>query len=188
MAGAGDLERTRHYLARLGKISQQALKEMRLLVYELRPLALREVGLVGALQQRLDAVERRAGVEARLVVDGDDRQGEGELELPPAVEEELYRIAEEALNNALKHAEPASIVVTLRAEGEPSGQLVELEVLDDGRGFEPDAVGEAGGLGLVSMAQRAEKIGGRLTIHSAPGEGTRVRVSVGANAQTEASR
>jgi ligand-binding sensor domain-containing protein/signal transduction histidine kinase len=188
LASAGDLERTRHYLARLGEITQQALKEMRLLVYELRPLALKEVGLVGALQQRLDAVERRAGVEARLVVVGDTlqgvgdaRQGEGEVELTATVEEELYRIAEEALNNALKHAEPTSIVVTICAEGEPPDQPVELEVVDDGRGFEPDVVSEAGGLGLVSMAQRAEKIGGRLTVHSAPGEGTRVRVGVGAH-------
>jgi signal transduction histidine kinase len=146
------------------------------------------VGLVGALQQRLDAVERRAGVEARLVVVGDTlqgvgdaRQGEDEVELTATVEEELYRIAEEALNNALKHAEPTSIVVTICAEGEPPDQPVELEVVDDGRGFEPDVVSEAGGLGLVSMAQRAEKIGGRLTVHSAPGEGTRVRVGVGAH-------
>jgi signal transduction histidine kinase len=140
---------------------------------------------VGALQQRLDAVERRGGVEARLVVGalqgaGDARQGEGELELPPAVEEELYRIAEEALNNALKHAEPTSIVVTIRAEGEPPDQQVELEVVDDGRGFDPDAASEAGGLGLVSMAQRAEKLRGTLELTSAPGQGTRVSVSVGA--------
>jgi ligand-binding sensor domain-containing protein/signal transduction histidine kinase len=178
LAGVGDLERTRNYLAQLSTISQQALKEMRLLVYELRPLALREVGLVGAVQQRLEAVERRAGMEARLVVDVDARPAEGELELPPAVEEELYRIAEEALNNALKHAEPTSIVVTIRAEGDPPEQQVELEVVDDGRGFDPDATSEAGGLGLVSMAQRTDKLDGQLTIHSVPGEGTTVRVSV----------
>jgi signal transduction histidine kinase len=67
LAGTGDLERTQGYLSRLGEITQGALKEMRLLVHELRPLALQKEGLVGALQQRLDAVERRAGVDARLV-------------------------------------------------------------------------------------------------------------------------
>jgi len=172
LAGAGDLERTKHYLMRLGEISQQALKEMRLLVYELRPLALRKAGLVGALQQRLDAVERRAGVDARLVVLGGDPGERQEVDLPADVEQALYRIAQEALNNALKHAKPSSVVVTLRMEGR-----VEIEVADDGSGF--DVVDGAGGIGLVSMRERAEKVGGTLTIRSAPGKGTRIRVIVG---------
>jgi signal transduction histidine kinase/ligand-binding sensor domain-containing protein len=173
LAGAGDLERTKHYLTRLGEISQQALKEMRLMVYELRPLALRQVGLVGALQQRLDAVERRAGIDARLIIEGGPGEGQ-EVDLPPDTEEALYRIAQEALNNALKHAQPSTVTVTLRVEGR-----AELEVADDGSGFEPDAVDGAGGIGLDSMRERAEKVGGILTIHSAPGEGTKIRVSVG---------
>jgi signal transduction histidine kinase len=162
---AGDLKRTEGYLARLGEIGQQALKEMRLLVYDLRPLALQREGLVGALQQRLDAVERRAGVEARLLV-------EGEIELPASIEEGLYRIAQEALNNALKHAGPTSVTVHIRADG----RFVGLEVADNGRGFDPDAVSDKGGMGLVSMRERAEKLGGLLTVLSAPGEGTSVKV------------
>jgi len=173
LAGAGDLERTKHYLTRLGEISQQALKEMRLMVYELRPLALRLVGLVGALQQRLDAVERRAGIDARLIIEGGPGEGQ-EVDLPPDTEEALYRIAQEALNNALKHAQPSTVTVTLRVVGR-----AELEVADDGSGFEPDAVDGAGGIGLDSMRERAEKVGGILTIHSAPGEGTKIKVSVG---------
>jgi nitrate/nitrite-specific signal transduction histidine kinase len=165
LAKAGDIERAREYLHRLGEIGQQSLKEMRLLVYELRPLALREEGFVGALNQRLDAVERRAGVEARMVT-------EGKLELPENVEEALYRIAQEALNNALKHAAPTSVEVTIRADG----RRVELEVADDGRGFDLDAVEGGGGMGLVSMRERAEKIGGTLQVISAAGEGTRVKV------------
>jgi len=164
---AGDLKRTEGYLARLGEIGQQALKEMRLLVYELRPLALQREGLVGALQQRLDAVERRTGVEARLLV-------EGEIELPASIEEGLYRITQEALNNALKHAAPTSVTVYIRADG----RCVELEVADNGRGFDPDAVSDKGGMGLISMRERAEKLGGLLTVLSAPGEGTKVKVSV----------
>jgi GAF domain-containing protein/HAMP domain-containing protein len=167
LARTGDLQHVNDYLARLGEITQQALKEMRLLVYELRPLPLREEGLVGALNQRLDAVERRAGVEARLVV-------EGELDLPATVEEELYRIAQEALNNALKHAAPTSVTVTIRAGGGRS----ELEVVDDGEGFDPSAVGDEGGMGLVSMRERAEKLGGTLQLISAPAKGTRVKVSL----------
>jgi signal transduction histidine kinase len=174
LADEGDLERTKHYLTRLGEISQQALREMRLMVYELRPLALRQVGLVGALQQRLDAVERRAGVDARLiVVGGAGREGE-EVELSPAVEEALYWIAQEALNNALKHAQPSSVTVTLRTE-----DRVVLEVADDGSGFDAGGVGVAGGIGLIGMRERADKVGGTLTIHSAPGEGTTIKAVIG---------
>jgi len=164
---AGDLGRVRGYLERLGEISQQALKEMRLLVYELRPLVLKREGLAGALQQRLDAVEKRAGMDVRLLV-------EGEMELPSLVEEELYRIAQEALNNTLKHAAATSVTVNVRGEG----NRVELRVVDNGVGFDFNAMSDQGGMGLVSMRERAEKLGGALVVLSALGEGTRVNVEV----------
>jgi signal transduction histidine kinase/ligand-binding sensor domain-containing protein len=178
LASRGDLERTRGYLIRLGEITQQALKEMRLLVYELRPLHLMNVGLVGALQQRLDAVERRAGVDVNLVVDG-------EIELSPDVEETLFRIAQEALNNTLKHAAPSSIMVTIHIEGESPYRQVELDIIDDGRGFDLAALGDEGGLGLVGMRQRMENVGGVLDIQSTPGEGTQVKASVDLGTSTD---
>ena len=76
-----------------GLTAQQALKEMRLLLFDLRPLTLEEEGLVGALQQRLNAVEKRAGLQASI-------DAEETLSLPPLIEESLYRIAQEALNNS----------------------------------------------------------------------------------------
>jgi PAS domain S-box-containing protein len=167
-ARAGRLERPEESLIELGEIAQQALKEMRLLVHQLRPLALQREGLLSALHQRLSAVEKRAGVEARLVA-------EDVVELPPPVEEALYRIAQEALNNALKHATATSVTVYFRAD---DGR-VELDVVDDGRGFNPSTIDEQRGMGLVSMRERAEKLGGSLTIDSAPGEGTKVKVSMG---------
>jgi PAS domain S-box-containing protein len=167
LAAAEGLDRVGGYLERLSDISQQALKEMRLLVYELRPLVLKREGLVGALQQRLDAVEKRAGVETRLLV-------EGEVELPASVEEGLYRIAQEALNNVLKHAGATSVTVTVRG----GGDRVELEITDDGTGFDPDTMIDHGGMGLVSMRERAEKMGGSFAVLSAPAGGTRVRVNV----------
>jgi PAS domain S-box-containing protein len=173
LAGSGDLERVERHLARLGETAQQALKEMRLLVHELRPPVLEKEGLVGALQQRLDAVEGRSDVETRLLV-------EGTLELPAAVEEDLYRITQEALNNALKHAAATLVTVQIRA----SGQRVELEVTDNGIGFEPEAVADKGGMGLVGIRERAERLGGLLTILSAPGEGTQVKISIEANGNT----
>jgi signal transduction histidine kinase len=144
---------------------------MRLLVYELRPLALAEVTLVEALQQRLDAVERRAGVEVQLLADAS-------LDLPDPVEEALYRIAQEALNNALQHASPTSVVVSIHLTGEAQKQQVILEVADDGVGFNNSALGDQGGIGLASMKERAENLGGYLTIHSSPGEGTQVQVTL----------
>jgi signal transduction histidine kinase len=171
LAAAGDLERTRGYLVRLGEISQQALKEMRLLVYELRPLALAEVTLVEAVQQRLDAVERRAGVEVQLLADDP-------LVLPDAAEETLYRIAQEALNNALQHASPTSVLVSIHITGEPPKQQVILEVSDDGAGFDMSALGDQGGIGLTSMRERAENIGGNLVIYSSPDGGTQVKATL----------
>jgi signal transduction histidine kinase len=113
-------------------------------------------------------------VDARLVVVGGGAGDGQEVKLPADVEEALYGIAQEALNNALKHAQPSSVTVTLRMEGR-----VELEVADDGSGFDAGAVDGAGGIGLVSMQERAEKVGGTLTIHSAPGKGTRINVTIG---------
>jgi signal transduction histidine kinase len=163
----GDIAQVHNCLVELGQIAQQALKEMRLLVYELRPLALTQEGLIGALRQRLDAVERRAGVQAQLLA-------ETMLDLPRQVEEALYHIAQEALNNALKHA--AATAVTVRIEA--SNGRLELEVTDNGSGFDPQAAEGRGGLGLVSMQERVEKMGGELTIFSRPGEGTKVRVKL----------
>jgi signal transduction histidine kinase len=167
MIQAEDLQQIAGNQARLGEIAQQALQEMRLLVYELRPLALESEGLMGALEHRLETVERRAGIQARVLV-------EGEVELAPDLEEELYRIAQEALNNALKHAGASQVALSVRVtEGS-----VALEVTDDGQGFDLADIHDTGGLGLISMQERADKIGGQLTIRSAPGEGTTVSVRV----------
>lgn len=167
LARSGDWARVDEALARLSQISQQAFKEMRLLVYELRPLALRRSGLVRALQQRLDTVERRAGIEGTLNV-------EGRIELPARLEEELYHIAQEALNNALKHAAASTITVYILADE----RRIALEIHDDGKGLDLSAASGEGGIGLSSMRERAERLGGALTITSVPGQGTTVNVTV----------
>jgi PAS domain S-box-containing protein len=167
LARAGKLENVEKYLADLGEIAQQALKEMRLLVYQLRPTVLEREGLVGALQQRLEAVEGRSSIETRLLADAT-------LNLPAPVEEGLYRIAQEALNNTLKHAQ--AVLVTIRIQAKNG--WVSLEVSDDGKGFDYSNIGHTGGIGLISMKERAEKLGGSLTIFSKPGEGTTVKAHI----------
>jgi signal transduction histidine kinase len=163
----GDMAQVNSCLIELGQAAQQALKEMRLLVYELRPLALAQDGLVGALRRRLEAVERRAGMQAHLRADT-------ALDLPRPVEDGLYYISQEALNNALKHAAATTVTVSIEVI---AGRL-ELEVADDGAGFDLQAAEGKGGLGLTSLRERVAKLGGTLSILSTPGAGTKVRVSL----------
>lgn len=167
LASVGQLDRVQEYLTLLGDTAQQAMKQMRLMLYELRPAVLGQVGLVQALRQRLDAVERRAGIDARLEI------GEPLL-LSPTVEENLYRICQEALNNALKHAAARSVVVRLRREG----AVVLLEVSDDGIGFAPPQPEGGAGLGLNHIRERAAQINAGLQIETALDQGTTVRVSL----------
>ena len=166
MANSGDYDLAKSYLGRLGQTAQQSLKEMRLLVYQLRPQVLELEGLVGALQQRLDAVESRAGVETHLYVDGP-------IELSSNIEEELYRISQEALNNSLKHSKASSVTISIHSVGE----MIELSVTDNGIGFDPGNPKDTGGMGLVNMRERAEHLGGKFSVQSAPGSGTIVKVS-----------
>jgi signal transduction histidine kinase len=155
------------YLHEIREASQEALAEIRLLIYQLRPPVLEHEGLVAALQRRLAAVEGRAGL-------GTDFKTDLTTRLPPVVEEGLFYIAQEALSNAWKHAQAKTIHVALLQDG----PCVALEVIDDGVGFEPSGTGHAGKMGLPSMQERAAEIGGRLTVTSEPGKGTTVRVDV----------
>ena len=166
-AQAGDAAATLEQIDRLGDLSQQCLREMRLLVYELRPAMVEEVGLVGALRQRLEAVEQRSGVRVQLTADDDEN-------IPLPMQNELFRVAEEALNNALKHAHASSLTVRLRtADG-----AVELDIADNGRGFDPDRAALSGGQGLSNMRERVAQLGGRFDIDTAAGQETTIRVHV----------
>jgi len=153
------------YLGELKDTAQESLAEMRLLIYELRPPILEEEGLASALQVRLEAVESRAGLEIELNTDG-------EICLESDVEEALYRIAREALNNVLKHAQARRVVVSLIQDQ----RRVTLEVADDGLGFDPIEASLAGGMGLQGMRERAAEIGAQLEVESAAGSGTVVTV------------
>jgi signal transduction histidine kinase len=162
----GNAPLAEQHLARIEQAAQQALKEMRLLVYELRPSNDLDEGLGRALQRRLEAVEKRSGIDARLVIQGDP-------DLDPTLTLNLFRIAEEALNNTLKHAHASTVRVTLRAE---NGRVT-LEIIDNGQGFDP-ADKSHGGMGLANMRERAAALGGQLELDSVAGQGTRVTVRV----------
>ena len=163
----GNQAQAADHLRELQASAQEALAEMRLLIYELRPPVLDQVGLQGALQARLEAVEGRSGLDTQFTA-------EGQAELEREIQENLYGIAREALNNSLKHAHASSLSVNLLM----SETAVHLEISDDGVGFDPDGDYQEGGLGVRGMQERAEQIGGNLSINSKPGEGTSVVVEV----------
>ena len=157
-------------LARLRELTDNALAEMRALIFELRPEALREEGLPAAVRQHAQAV----GARADLVIDV--KTPERWLSLAPDLEEQLYRTAQEALTNVVKHADARRAwVKLLRPVGTPRGVL--LEVSDDGIGFDP-ARSRPGHLGLKTMQQRVERLGGSLVVRSTPGSGTCIQALV----------
>jgi signal transduction histidine kinase len=159
----------REHVGRLATLAQEVLDELRSLVFELRPPDLEKDGLGGALRKHIDVVQRLQQREIELDI-------ADELPAEPARDREVLRIAQEALQNALRHAEARRVALRLRAE---NGRLL-LEVEDDGVGFEPDDPGlRSRRLGLTSMEERSRRLGGRLEIRSARGSGTTVRLELG---------
>jgi signal transduction histidine kinase len=171
---AGKQETTAGYLQEMQETAQEGMRDMRLLIFQLHPPKLEMEGLVAVLQARLAAVEARAGLQTDFRVEAEDLEQGGERRLPMAIEEALYWIAQEALNNVLKHAQAQHVTVRLHF----AVATISLEVCDDGVGFDRLAVQDQGGVGLGSMAARTARVGGTLSYASKPGEGTRVRVEV----------
>jgi signal transduction histidine kinase len=167
LLSSGETQGAVGHVRALRDTAQQALQEMRMLVFDLHRPTLEQGGLARALQSRLDAVEGRSGIRVEVDVAGRE-------ELRPAVEKELYNIAREALNNVLKHARAKQVRVLLRFAGDGA----EIEVADDGVGFLPAGGGAGGGLGIPGMRERADRIGATLRIETVPGKGTTVAVQV----------
>jgi signal transduction histidine kinase len=143
----------------------QALKEVRLLLYETQsPLADVGISFLELLEERLSMVERRIGLSAEIIV-----LGEADAYCPVEWNENLYWLTLEALNNALKYAKARSVKISFCCKG----RSLELDIEDDGIGFDIDRQ-KVGGLGMRTMRERAELLGGDLNITSTPGKGTRV--------------
>ena len=162
----GAIQNTSDQMARISENARQALREMRLFLYELEPVDLEREGLVSVIQQRIASVEGRSGIRARLLCDN-------EISLSAEKERALYYILQEALNNILKHTQAKSILVKLKQRK----HSIYLEINDDGSGFDPKNI-ERGGLGIQNMYARAEQIGGKLKITSSINHGTKISVTV----------
>jgi two-component system, NarL family, sensor histidine kinase LiaS len=147
------------------------LHEMQALLLELRPVALREAGLLPALDELCRAYRDRLGIAVEADLEP--------VELDPAAEPAVLRLVQEALANAVKHARPSRVV--LRARDAGSGRAV-LSISDDGAGFDPARAAERHGMGLDLMRERVTELGGELQLESAPGAGTTVRITLGPTA------
>ncbi|GIV89293.1 MAG: histidine kinase [Chloroflexus sp.] len=156
-------------LERLHETATAALAEMRALIFQLRPPALRDQGLVAAIQQHAQHLAHREGLRIELNVIGDERHVRG-------IEQPLFRIVQEALNNIVKHAAARNVRIQL----ELTVDQARLCVADDGQGFDPKAYpsGEGRHLGLLGMRERAAELGGSFTVRSHPGSGTEIEVIV----------
>ncbi|MGZ9277196.1 MAG: GAF domain-containing protein [Candidatus Limnocylindrales bacterium] len=157
----------REQLGQLRELQREALAEMRALIFELRPGNLEQDGLVRALKTHASALQGRLGLP--IVVESDLTE-----RLPLVAEEVLYRIAQEALHNVVKHAGARQVRVEIRRHD--GG--VQLRVEDDGKGFDAALVPE-GHLGLVGMRVRADRVGARFSCSSKIGEGTTIEVTMG---------
>jgi signal transduction histidine kinase len=145
------------------QLSEAALSEMRALIFELHPETLKKEGLIGAFEHQAAALFSRHKIDLRLDTD------HNEPNVSLQAKEAFYRVAMEAIQNTLKHAQASRIDLSLK---QVDGNL-ELRLIDNGHGFDPAAV-PAGHLGLTSMRERMQRLGGTLSIDSAPGRGTQL--------------
>jgi signal transduction histidine kinase len=163
---ANDLDQLARHLSEMTEIKQHASTMVRALIRDLHRSAVGRAGLAEALRTFAADAERDSSTKVSVDV--------AKVSLPPAIQLLVYQIAREAGLNALKHGSPKHISIDLR----PVGDGVELEVRDDGTGFDPTTKPAEGHFGLTMMNERARLAGGTLSVESAPGRGTRVVASL----------
>jgi signal transduction histidine kinase len=155
-------------LDKLQTLAKSALAEMRSLIFELRPTAVTELGLIPALRHHVMTLERQYGLTVDLQVSGEPHLSDREAQ-------RLFRVSQEALNNVVKHAQTDKASLTLRFDG----KRVLLQVEDQGLGFDREALhAMEDHMGLASLQERVDAMGGKLTITSHPGQGTLVTVEM----------
>jgi len=164
---ASDPERAREVIARLKAAASDNVRELQSIIYDLRPSVLDDLGLIPALRWFVDSRLRGAGLAVQWVVRGSERR------LRPEVETALFRIAQEALSNVLRHSRAREVRLGL----DFSERSVALSVGDDGQGFQVEEMlahrDESGrGLGLLGMRERVDLLGGWFSVESTPGRGT----------------
>jgi two-component system, NarL family, sensor histidine kinase UhpB len=168
MFGLSRLRRGHPEAAQLQEQTSAIAHSLRQISHQLHPAALEQAGLAAVLELTCEEIRQATGLGVRLVKEGDPTGLRREVALC------LYRVAQEALANVVRHAEAREVVLVLRR----GTNGVDLEITDDGRGLEAAAVGEAApGIGLRSAMERVAAVGGTLTVANAAAGGTTVRIT-----------
>src|SRR2546423_2337360 len=167
-------ERAKEQLGEVRELVRSAMAEMRSLIFELRPGDVVADGLAATLQKHVDVLRRVHGANIELELDGTRR-----LSPEAAVQREIFRIVQEAIANALKH----SCAEHVRVHLEEKRDRLRVRIDDDGCGFDPEGPQARRRLGLISMRERADAIGGAIAVHSRPGAGTKITVEIELSSQ-----
>src|SRR3954470_9449838 len=151
---------------------EEQIASLRNLISDLRPAVLDEIGLPPALEALAERMAATAGLQVELDLDTAYEQEDGRTRWTPDIESAIYRLVQEALTNVAKHGVTGRAAVSVHE----SRGCIEVEIRDDGAGFDPDD--SSGGFGLIGMRERAELVDGKINVRSAPGEGTTVSITV----------
>lgn len=178
MLGTKDLEMIRSELNDLKNQVRQGLEELRKIIFNLRPMALDDLGLVPTLRKFVQDFEERTKIRAVFETAGKEQR------LPSAMEAAIYRLAQEAFNNALKHAEPTFVSMELVFLQDS----LKLTISDNGKGFVVEKAETRAQnypqFGLIGMRERVELLQGEIRIQSSPGQGTKIQITVPIEAKT----
>ena len=180
---ATEVPQAQREIVRIEALLNEVEKQLRQYSHELRPTVLDDLGWLPAIRFLADGVSKRTKLPIHVEADFSDR-------LPPAVEIALYRVVQEALNNAVKHSNASTVSISARREG----GVLNCSILDNGVGFDVKALrtkGERRGLGLTAMQERMNAVGASVQIESVPGRGTKLQITLPlekANANTSRTR
>lgn len=164
----GDTEQALTEMKSIRESIRQALREVRRIIYDLRPMALDDLGLFPTIKKHISSISEYNNIDIDLALHGDERR------LDPHYEVAVFRIIQEGLQNAIKHAKASRIIVRL----EIRDNLIALNIEDDGIGFDPENINKKDSYGLIGMKERVDLLDGELTIKSEPNRGTKIVVKL----------
>lgn len=174
----GDTEQALTEMKSIRESIRQALREVRRIIYDLRPMALDDLGIFPTIKKHISSISEYNNIDIDLALHGDERR------LDPHYEVAVFRIIQEGLQNAIKHAKASRIIVRL----EIRDNLIALNIEDDGIGFDPENINKKDSYGLIGMKERVDLLDGELTIKSEPNRGTKIVVKLPYKIPVESER
>lgn len=172
-----DTARAKEELTNLKVAAMSTFQKVRNFIFELRPMMLDDLGLIPTVKRHADVFKEQSGIDVNVAVVGVERR------LEPYIEVMIFRALQELMSNSARHSQASQIKVQINLDD----TLVKVSVDDNGKGFEPEAAAESGGLGLKLIKDRVEMLGGSLEVDSVIGQGTRItfQIPVAKNATPE---